>query len=307
MTIMEEFLQHIQNGDTSFIIYKSKNTKKLIFTSITIGKATFFYLGRIYGSESVVDKLEMAAVIANNTVYIIDTYEFNAYSDNSDPIPAGMMLWSELKESISNQTKQYAEQFYDTLPVTQINEEYMDTIKQNVRDHILKNTPESYTEPYEILTPKITPDEIKEILTGKQNLKTMVYDKMNEQRDIHISRKTDKQAFNDMLHDKNVVEQYEKDICDGISIDAKFVTINFEFKNKTATGKIEPSKLRRIIAHNDCFTEYNFATWKEGKQIITHLNPSTYSYDNEADKLTGKNITSITYGKKVLYEKTLFL
>lgn len=78
------------------------------------------------------------------------------------------------------------------------------------------------------------------------------------------------------------------------STDAKTVTVYFTVNGKTESTKIEPEKILYKLATYTCFYVYNFVTQKSARQLFERLGVSS---------LVCQNITKITYGKEVLFER----
>ena len=89
-----------------------------------------------------------------------------------------------------------------------------------------------------------------------------------------------------------------------MSVDAKTITVEFSLNGKSDSEKINPDKLIRKLIEKDYFSGYDFEVSKRGDALIEKLGAATWRSDKDGKEvLTCKNITKITYGKKILYEK----
>ena len=84
------------------------------------------------------------------------------------------------------------------------------------------------------------------------------------------------------------------------------LTVEFELNGKKATGKIPIHRLQRNLIACDYFSNYDFDTTKNGKQIFEVLNATDSKWDKSGkETISCKSISKITYGRR--YCKTITL
>ena len=87
------------------------------------------------------------------------------------------------------------------------------------------------------------------------------------------------------------------------SVDANKLNVTFEYNNMTASEKVEPLTLIRMIYEKDYFSSFNFVVTKRGEELLKTLGVKEHDYSNPHSRLRCSNIIRISYGKKVLFER----
>lgn len=80
------------------------------------------------------------------------------------------------------------------------------------------------------------------------------------------------------------------------SLDAKNVNVTFSYQGKTASGKISPGNVLRIMADNSAFHSWNFMTFSGGCRLLEQLGCGE-------NQLMCRDISMVSYGRKTLYRK----
>ena len=300
MRIIDEFVKHINNGESSFIISEeSKTGRKLLCTCATIGKAQFVFTNYTYGDITEIEKMELSAIISDSQIYIVNGYNLD-YWRHTEALPEGVVMFDDAVWDFNLKAESYLQDFYDSLPVTEVSEGYINRCKTDARTFILNGS--SHPPLRNIDESKLYGEDIKKLLTGVIEFKDLVLMKFEDARAHWINEKTYRTACKTAMNDPDIVKPYELEIAIAINgIEAKAIKVEFEMNGQTAIGKIQPSTVMRNLIKGECFSGYQFCTTKEGNAIIDKLGASTWSRDSEDKKITCKNITRIMYGKKELY------
>lgn len=305
MKTINEFVNHINNGENSFII--NKELKCIVCTCATIGRAKFVYANYSYCSITSIDKMELIAIVADETIYIVSGYILDIWRNDNDELPENVISFSEVTKDYNYCVKSYFQSFYDGLSVeeAQMEEIIKDygeyDLQQRARQYILdgKGQPEiSLSEEF------ITTDEMRDILAGYEDFDKIVLKKLETTKKSWLRTKAYRTVIKNLMENPTIVKFYEAEICKALNnLDAKTVTVEFNMNGTTATGKVNPQEIVRMIINNDYFSDYNFCNGKEGESIIKKLGATKWRGEN-SNVLTCEHIVKITYGKKVIYIKS---
>lgn len=307
MKIINEFINHINNGENSFII--NRESKCIVCTCATIGRAKFVYANYSYRSITSIDKMELIAIVVDETIYIVSDYILDVWRNDNDELPENVIRFSEATKDYNYRAKSYFQSFYDGLSVeeAQMEEIIKDygeyDLQQRARRYILdgKGQPEiSLSEEF------ITTYEIRDILAGYEDFDKIVFEKLETDKKSWLRTKAYRTVIKNLMESSTIVKPEEVEICKALNnFDAKTVTVEFNMNGTTATGKVNPQEIVRMIINNDYFSNYNFCNGKEGGSIIKKLGASAIKWGGEnGNVLTCKHIVKITYGKKVIYIKS---
>lgn len=300
MRTIDEFVKHIKNGENSFIITEENKTgRKLLCTCATIGKAQFVFTNYTYGDITEIEEMELCAIISDGQIYIVNGYNLDFWR-HTEALPEGVVMFTDAVWDYNLKADSFLQDFYDSLPVAEISESYINHCKEDARTFILNGNGQPALKNEGIS--KLYDGDIKRLLTGVIDFKDLVLMKFENAKEYWINEKTNRIACETAMKDPDIVKPYELEIAVAINgIKAKAVKVEFEMNGETATGKIEPFQLMRILIRDDGFFGYNFCTAKEGDGIIKKLGASTWRGDGDDKTLTCKHITKIMYGKKELY------
>lgn len=305
MKTINEFVNRINNGENSFII--NKESKCIVCTCATIGRAKFVYANYSYCSITSIDKMELIAIVADETIYIVSGYILDIRRNDNDELPENVISFSEVTKDCNYCAKSYFQSFYDGLSVeeAQMEEIIKDygeyDLQQRARQYILdgKGQPEiSLSEEF------ITTDEMRDILAGYEDFDKIVLKKLEATKKSWLRTKAYRTVIKNLMESPTIVKPYEVKICKALNnLDAKTVKVEFNMNGTTATGKVNPQEIVRMIINNDYFSDYNFCNGKEGESIIKKLGATKWRGEN-SNVLTCEHIVKITYGKKVIYIKS---
>ena len=307
MKIINEFIDHINNGESSFIINRELE-RKIVCTCATIGKSKFVYANYSYRSITSIDKMELISIVVDEAIYIVNGYILDIWRNN-DELPENVIELSEATKDYNYRAKPYFQSFYDGLSVeeAQMEEIIKDygeyDLQQRARQYILdgKGQPEiSLSKEF------ITTDEVRDILAGYEDFEKIVFEKLETDKKSWLITKAYRTMIKNLMENPTIVKPYEVKICKALNnLNAKTITVEFNMNGITATGKVNPQEIVRMIINNDYFSNYNFCNGKEGEAIIKKLGASAIRWGGEnGNVLTCEHIVKITYGKKVIYTKS---
>lgn len=308
MSLIEEFIKRVKNGEQSFEIKKGEGIGyNYIFMLCPVGKAKYVYCD--YSSyehfcSSLDTKLTLAAIVDENMkIYIINPYKLGIYPSDQDKMPDNVVELS-CKEADLYVANEIFPKFYTELPIQEItDEDSLSNLKKQAR-RILLSKDSSLEVKRDVSFFK--QQDIADSICGFIDLTEEAKKRLLEYRDYWIHVKSTNAKIKEFMDDKNTLADWEREIAEGLSsVEAKAVSIEFELNGKTAIGKMTPETIIYNMVEGDNFDDYDFCTRTQGKALINKLGAKTWRHEDNC--LMGTNIKSITYGKKVLYERELGL
>ena len=106
-------------------------------------------------------------------------------------------------------------------------------------------------------------------------------------------------AIQELVKSGDTVKDFERKIATALdSIEAKTVTVEFEYQGKRAEQKIEPETIRRRMLDGYGFSSYDFVSYTGGERLMDALGISKFD-----EKIFVKDITRIMYRGKSIYER----
>ncbi len=316
MRLIDEFVKKALTEFGSFTINckeaDRKDTKNFYFLQGTVGKARYIYGAYNWNDENFFSaiyhiKPELAAIVADRTVYIIDEILLGAtpyqlQSSGNLPLPKHSKYFSlEAEEQTEYFNNTIFPAFLDSLETDEITDEgQKEYLKKQARKALLHQNPNRFLS---IEPPKdmVTGRDVAEKLCGLSDFEETMKSRLMEKADYWKSEKTNNAYVMAAANKGDCVEAWELSLADSLrNCNANYVTVHFTYNGKTASGKIEPSRLIRALIDKDGFRDHDFDTWNNGEIILSSLN----CYNNKYP-LRCKHITKITYSRKTLYERKI--
>lgn len=311
----DEFVEKVFNNEHSFEIDVDEGRRYKLnyhFIQDNVGKARYVYGAYGYNKEnfyaSLKMKYELYAIVSDDVVYIIEDFPFKFHYGEFDikSLPQNVKLLRPYANEINEHLKNTVfMDFYNNLKTFDIADgENNKWCKEKARNWLFdkKTSPYSVNATAELEEDLINLQQIAESLCGFLNIEDEARKTLQRKEDSWIHTKTTMEQIQRFIDDKSVVSEWELKLADGLhSVDAKTVNVEFEYNGKTDSGKMSPKNILRKLVKIESFSEYDFATAKQGSEIIRNLDVGYY-YDLKKG-LTCQNIIKITYGKKVLYSK----
>ena len=307
MSNLKEFKEKVLSTENPFLL--NDGNAKILCVKVPIGQATYVYTMQEWldGKEIVTDisdKLEITAIVKENTIYIIHPYLImdkvtEEYPDNMYRV--GDEFLEKIKLRIK---KEVIDKMYEELDISALSESKEDECKKIARWALVyKKDIHEYVEMrVKANIGELSIQKFADSLCGVINLEELARDEFKAHQEMWKKIKAETKRIKELVlkTPETVLEGYEQKIVDGLhSVDAKTVQVEFLYNGKTATGKVNRDTILRMLSQNDYFSSFNFTTMKSGEKIISELGAGTWRTDNP---LTCKHIVKITYGKKALYQ-----
>lgn len=305
-TIIDEFVEKALSDEPQFTI--NKNNMNMFFTQISIGNAKCIWGDYEYHYEKFITELNRKlipyAIVSNGNVYIIEKNKFGLYESKNTVYPKNAYNLDQKREELNH--KIYGELFpsyYDSLPTRELTENELKKANENVRDVILSH---NGTTEKPMIKQLINNQVAANILYGLIDFDEYVTLSFEERREEYITIKSMNSTIDSLIQEHANVENWEIQLNSTLrGIEAKTVTVEFEYNDKIIADKIDKVKLLRILNNNSTFSSYDFSTEKNGKKVLQYLGAGRWkNEDNE--ELTCKHIKKITYGKNIIYKKIYY-
>lgn len=306
MRLIDEFSQRALSNTGSFTIATADKADKSCrsyyhFLQSNVGNARYIYGVSNYRNEKFISGLklkpELVAIVSGEKIYIVNNFFLNIYScGTTDILLPDNVTFLDCKEANTYIRNVIFPEFYKKLEVTEVENEH--ECKKTARRIVLSNTTFREFD----LDGIFNLQDVANMLCGFVDINEESVRRLEKDRDYYIRRKSTDAKIREYLKDPTIAADWELKIAEGLSsVEAKTVTVQFELNNKRASEKIEPDIVIRKMTENDCFSSYDFEVTKRGKQLINELGAGEWCRDKNA--LRCSNITKITYGKRVLYER----
>lgn len=305
MDLIAEFVKNVMSGDGSFTLTESENPfdteRRYSFVQEKVGKAKFVYRATGYNEDfyaSIAKKFELVAIATQEKVYWCDAYFFGVYHgvhlpENVD----GLCNFAVSLDECVNSTIFPA--FYEALEPVEVSEK---NCREKARSALLTlGNPDFYIA--EVKPQLFKEQDAVKVLCGLMDMEKEAKLRLEKDREEWCKSKSEKEKIRELMVTPGVCQDWELAIAAGLrSVDAVNVTVTFEMNGKCATGKMEPSVIDNTLIGNGTFCDWNFATATQGEKVIEELGASSNGWG--INPLKCQNICKITYGKKVLYERS---
>lgn len=301
--LIDEFVKEVTTHDNSFLL--GNEQKHYLFTQAKIGDVRLVYGAYVYGEEFVLDaigkELELKAVVCAGSVYIIDQYFFDLWPSKFDvkDLPGQVKLFYDAVRKVNTYTGETLfTKFYEKLEVKDVPAK---SVEQEARNRLLSLNPE---------LPKVThnntlfdENDVIKLMSGSLDVDAEANRIFEKKKEDWIVYKSENAKIAELVENKTVAEPWEIEIVEGLRYvpDAKSVNVTFELDGKTAEEKVDTKTLMQMLCKKDYFSSYNFCNQKRGDRLLKELGADYPRRLNS--KLTCENITKITYGKKILFER----
>jgi len=304
--LLEEFVRRVLNEDGSFVLEKEsgrKDTEYRQFLQCTVGKGKYIYGFRGWCADfntELTKQPELVAIVADGTVYTIADYFFdiwNAWRNKGEGLTENHAFFGAKKKEINEYVRTVVfKDFYDKLNIdTALAQITVKECRSEVRNIMLSK---AFTEVG--ISDMFDEQDVAKILCGLMDLEDEAVQRFEKNRDEWISHKAKSAKIKELIESSAVVKDWELRLAEGLrSVNARAVTVEFEYNDNKALGKIEPARITRILIEEDNFDNWDFVTRPQGEQIFKTLGAS--SYGNGGNALKCEHISRITYGKKDLY------
>lgn len=311
MSLIDIFAEKALSIDGSFDITIKEGKRDITnyhFLQGNVGKAKYVYGAKTWNNENFAANMDLkpalVAIIAEDIIYVVDdfflqTYNYGGQKENILP-SCVKNFYDYAKEQNTYASEVVFAKFYEDLDAMEIaDEDTMDDCKDTARTFLLSKNPVT---PYEEAVPEnmLKENDVAKILCGLIDAESEVLRRLEDKKESWIKLKSKTQKIISLIKEGCVVEDWELKIIEGLrGVDAKTVTVEFEFNGIKDSGKMTPEIIIRTLREKSYFSGYNFETTKRGDEIIANLGAGHWWGDNP---LRCNHIVRITYGKKVLYD-----
>ena len=308
MSFIEEFVKLALTAEQPFMMKKNNNYVSLFYDKV--GKAKYIFARIDYRSNDIFElstlslNPKLVAIVANDIVYIIDSYFFDIYPGTGNiPIISHMTLFTEVCKNAQQQIdEEIFPALFENLVVTkELNKEKLAECRRRAREALLEGTELPYNECYI----RLSQSEVAKVLCGFTTVKEFAESAFQKVFDEYMQRKACLQAAQRFMDSSDIAKDWELKMAKSLnSIDAKNVTVEFSLNGKTGSAKMEPWKIIQALIDADYFCDFNFATKKNGAELIANLGAANSRFDKtEKQVLTCEQIVKISYKNKVLFER----
>ena len=309
MCTLKEFKDKALSTENTFLLNDER--AKILCIKVPIGQAIYIYTMREYLDEKdlvtdIHDDLEMTAILKDKVLYIKRSY--NVMENLREEYPEGVYKLDDYLNIVNSTIKEKVfDKLFAELPIKSLSEDDEQACKNYAKDILIfkKDLGEYLYKKQMACIEKINGQKFADYLCGIVDLEEDMRKDFEDKKQKLITLKSSIERIKEIVTQRPeiVLKDYEMNIIDGLhSVDAKAVNVEFIYNGKTATGKVEPDIILRIICNNDYFSDFNFISMKSGEKIIKELGAARGRADGK-EVLTCKHINKITYGKRVLYQR----
>lgn len=303
MTKIEEFINKVLTTDKSFNL--SEDSLIYHFIQDNIGEARYIY-GDCDGDgfyTKLNNKYQVVAIVKGEIVYIVDRFMFGLYgyaNPDSIELPENTILLKDCVDMF-NQGFLHSDfpKWYAGLEPQEVSN--LDVYIEDARRDLLYNGGVQAPSP----DPIFDMDNVASMLAGFRTVAEIEGQYFDDRKQQYIDYKTKNTAISQLIVQGKAAEPWEIAMAEALrGIDAKNVTVEFEFKGRTGSGKLKRSSLMKEMIDKWYIHSYDFASTKTGKQLIKGLGAEDVRWREYENVLTCKDIVKITYGRKVLYKRS---
>lgn len=304
MTLLDNMVTHVLNGETSFVL-KGKGWY-YHFMTYFVGKALYIYTNRMYNEKdigNVSNDYKLAAIqTQDGKFYIVDEYMFGLWEqkvNEMNPLCTTLETYtSEINEYIKNELYK---KFYNEIEIgdDDISDDIVQRCKKEARERLICSMPEK-----EAVCSKsyfCSLDDAAQVLNGTSTVESILKEKIIKDQTLIISQKRYISMVNKFMRNSNeIVSESEMELARSINqISAKYVNIEFTVGDKVSVAKIDPQYILSNMSSKDVFRYWDFKTYYAGKHLMEKLGLDSVM----SCTLTCDHISKITYGKQTLYQK----
>lgn len=311
MTLLEKFEEKVlkENETGSFNIMDSGWC--FHFIQDFVGKARYVYGEYGWEDENFYSCLDqcyhLAAIVAGETIYVVNAHFFNTYSNaDNKAIPETIKFLTDFRKEMNAEVvNSVFPKFYEDLSTEGVDEDSVYTdCRLEARRYILSGgsvegqIKDCY---FSSLSNLLTIRDVADILCGFKDKYEVALQKLEREKSWVVTKFIVERILK-YAKDPKTVAEWELRMSRAINgVEAMTINVEFKLNGKKAVGKMIPDDVLRKLKNEEDFCVYNFVIHRQGVEVLTKLGVTGYM--KSEDKLTCKNITKITYGRKELYVK----
>ena len=303
MSLLNELKLFCESEQLNTVIRSGATIVKL--TKDKIGKCYLIYgCYRYYCTDEsdffidLENKLSVLAIYANQTVYICNEYIFDSfkYEQNNIPYPDGITTFNIFRKEMHERIENVEfPKYYNSLEPCTLPEG--ERIITEAKRRILYS--EISSKPHVAKDSFLEDKELIKILAGISDEAEAIHSAFERVRGSYEYMKAYEIAIQELVKSGDTVKDFERKIAAALdSIEAKTVTVEFEYQGKRAGQKIEPETIRHRMLDGYGFSSYDFVSYTGGERLMDALGISKFD-----EKIFVKDITRIIYRGKSIYER----
>lgn len=281
------------------------------FVRGTIGKAVYVYgcysyfvkttssKGRGFSSSLDDGKMEIVAIVSGEMIYVVNQYFFGSYK--CQDYPEGMQILDDLLREWNLRIKEvYYPEFYKGLgPIEVMSDGAVDRCCKEARKQLL--VPGVLAGVSEDVPFKLKMDDLTDYLCGYVDIEEIIHEMMNAESDTLRIVKGRKEFVEKLVEAQTGAEPWEIALVEAVNrsglCGAKSLTVEFVYNGRTASAKMEISRLVSRLVNGQSFDECDFVNKKEGKRLLMVLGAPRYG----DQALRCGDVNRILYRGKVIY------
>ena len=302
MNFTQEFKGKALSNCSQFEI--KKGDYKYYFVKRTVGKAVFVYGEYFYKYReySLSAKLELYAIVSDGNVYVVKTYDFYNVKMEVE-CPENVFTFHQKMTEVNDYIRDVLfVKYYANLPIRELTELEKSDVKVKVRMTVLYDG--GIVDDLK-LENVMKEESIVKLLCGELSIEGHANEYFEKYREGYITTKSYKHELQKLADEKYNVQEWEIELADALrALDAKTVTVDFNFEGQLGTEKVEKHTLLRELYNNSTFSHWDFANGKRGEELLKKL--GTGRYHDERKELKCEHIESVRYGRNVIFSKQSF-
>lgn len=307
--ILSQFIEKVNDGEREFEIqnnvFMSRKNGNAIYYYVfnDIGKDDHLFITGWYGKQN----YELCAIFSKGKIYLSPCYAFDKYQNIAD-LPEKVINMREFVEQCNNELRgKIYQDYYNIIHADPIEPDvdYLGDIINRCRWKMVSDIEESeaYSAPKSV---EFTDNDAFVMLAYGNTLDIAYGEILDREYKKILGRKQKNLTEEKLIIEGKVASPWEIRMAKAIKeTAAKTFTIVFEFKGKTASAKIKKEELKGVFAHNNYFSCFNFVSRAEGKKLLQELNASDISWKNSDNCIYLKNIKTISYKTKTIYDRDM--
>lgn len=304
MDLIIDFVKKVLNEDGCFTMREEEtpfsNERRYSFLQEKVGEAKFIYGEYGYNEDffiSIKKKFELKAIASQGKVYILDMYLLGDYGRAELPENVENLYISiqKLNEKVN---AEIFPAFYEGLETVEVENEA--DCRKRARNALLSGKPEFWIAEH-AYNPFDVSDFVK-ILCGLMNAEEEALRRLEKDRGKWQATKAKDERMQELMVAPGLCRNWELAIAKCLNCtNVANVIVTFEMNGKSASSKLAVDKILHSLMECDNFNDWDFATRKQGTKFLEALGATSRW---EGNPLKCEHISKITYGKKVLYERT---
>ena len=298
MSLIQEFKEKALSDAAQFEVHKKEEKEMLYYVKYRVGKATFIFGDYSFrGNFSLETKLSLKAILSEGIIYLVDTFTFYPLKENEYPENV-VRLSTKTKEVNDFIQDVLFQKYYENLPIRALTDNEQKDVIRRVRRIVLKEN--CVIEKY-LIKEIITHEKVASLLRGELDIEKVATEYFEKHKERFITVKSENYELQKLVDAKYGVEEWEINMANSLQeLDAKNVAVEFSVNGEQGTEKVEKDRLLRMLYDKDDFSSYDFVNGKSGEALLKKLKVGSYR-SHENGVLECKHISSIKYGKKVIY------